>query len=96
MKMEIWVGNADGSGAKQITNFGCASFAPTFTPDGKQILFASNKHLCDSSKFELYIMNVDGSGLRQVHQLWRLHVIPRVLTGREEAGLRFRLESRPV
>ena len=66
MKMEIWVGNADGSGAKQITNFGCASFAPTFTPDDKQILFASNKHECDSSKFELYVMNLDGTGLRQV------------------------------
>ncbi len=66
MKMELYVGNADGSDAKQITNFGCASFAPTFTPDGKQILFASNKHNCDSSKFELYIVNVDGTGLRQV------------------------------
>ena len=38
MKMELWVAKADGSGAKQITDFGCASFAPTFTPDGKQIL----------------------------------------------------------
>ncbi|HWE52642.1 MAG TPA: hypothetical protein VG273_22815 [Bryobacteraceae bacterium] len=66
MKMELYVANADGSGAKQITNFGCASFAPTFTPDDKQILFASNKHACDSSKFELYIVNVDGTGLRQV------------------------------
>jgi TolB protein len=66
MKMELYVGNADGSDAKQITNFGCASFAPTFTPDGKQILFASNKQECDSSKFELYIVNVDGTGLRQV------------------------------
>jgi TolB protein len=66
MKMELYVANADGAGAKQITDFGCASFAPTFTPDDKQILFASNKHACDSSKFELYIINVDGTGLRQV------------------------------
>src|SRR5262249_39443895 len=42
MKMELWVADADGSNAKQITNFGCASFAPTFTPDGRQILFSSN------------------------------------------------------
>jgi TolB protein len=66
MKMELYLGNADGSEAKQITNFGCASFAPTFTPDDRQILFSSNKHQCDSSKFELYIINVDGTGLRQV------------------------------
>jgi len=66
MKMEIFVADGDGKNAKQITNFGCASFAPTFTPDGKQILFSSNKHECDGRKFELFIMNVDGSGLEQV------------------------------
>jgi TolB protein len=66
MKMEIFVADADGGNAKQITSFGCASFAPTFTPDGKKILFSSNKHDCDGRKFELYMMNTDGSGLEQV------------------------------
>jgi Tol biopolymer transport system component len=66
MKMELFVADADGTNAKQITNFGCASFAPTFTPDGKQLLFASNKHACDSSKFELFLINLDGTGLKQV------------------------------
>jgi len=66
MKMEIMIADADGKNQRQITNFGCASFAPTFTPDGKKILFSSNKHECDSRKFELYLMNVDGTGLEQV------------------------------
>jgi Tol biopolymer transport system component len=66
MKMELMVANADGSNQKAITNFGCASFAPTFTPDGKKILFASNKQECDSRKFELFLINVDGTGLEQV------------------------------
>ena len=66
MKMEIMVANADGSGARVITNFGCASFAPTFSPDGKKILFSSNKHDCDSRHFDLYLMNLDGSGLQRV------------------------------
>jgi Tol biopolymer transport system component len=66
MKMEIMVADADGKNAKQLTNFGCASFAPTFTPDGKKILFSSNKQECDSRKFELFMMNVDGTGLEQV------------------------------
>ena len=66
MKMEIMVADADGRNPKQVTNFGCASFAPTFTPDGKKILFSSNRHACDSRKFELYMMNLDGSGLEQV------------------------------
>jgi TolB protein len=66
MKMELVVADADGKNAKVITDFGCASFAPTFTPDGKHILFASNKHNCDGRKFELFLVNLDGSGLTQV------------------------------
>jgi Tol biopolymer transport system component len=66
MKMELMVSDANGGNQKQITNFGCASFAPTFTPDGKKILFASNKQECDSRKFELFLINVDGTGLEQV------------------------------
>ncbi|HUB31955.1 MAG TPA: hypothetical protein VMA31_02965 [Bryobacteraceae bacterium] len=66
MKMEIVVADADGSNAKTVTDFGCASFAPTFTPDGKKVLFSSNRHACDTRKFELYLMNLDGSGLEQV------------------------------
>ena len=66
MKMEIFVGDANGKNAKRITDFGCASFAPTFTPDGKKILFASNKHECDGRKFELFLMNLDGSGLEHL------------------------------
>ncbi len=66
MKMELFVADAGGKNVKQITNFGCASFAPTFTPDGKKILFSSNKHACDGRKFELYLINVDGTDLEQV------------------------------
>jgi TolB protein len=66
MKMELMVAAADGSGPRQITSFGCASFAPSFTPDGKKIIFASNKNDCDSRRFELFLINVDGTGLEQV------------------------------
>src|ERR1700681_4219317 len=66
MKMELFVADSDGKNAKQITDSGCAAFAPTFTPDGKKILFSSNKHNCDGRKFELFMCNLDGSGLEQV------------------------------
>ncbi|MCS7026562.1 MAG: hypothetical protein NZV14_17325 [Bryobacteraceae bacterium] len=66
MKMEIFLADAGGKNMRQLTNFGCASFAPSFTPDGKRIIFASNKHECDGRKFELYLMNIDGSGLEQL------------------------------
>jgi len=69
MKMELFVANADGSGAKQITNFGCASFAPQFTPDGKRIIFSSNKNKCDSRDFELFLVDLDGRHLEQVTNL---------------------------
>jgi TolB protein len=66
MKMEIFVANGDGSRAKQITSFGCASFAPQFTPDGKRILFASNRNKCDSREFELFLVDIDGRNLEQI------------------------------
>jgi len=66
MKMELFVANADGKGVKQITKFGCASFAPQFTPDGKRIIFSSNKNKCDSREFELFLIDVDGGNLEQV------------------------------
>jgi Tol biopolymer transport system component len=66
MKMELFVAGASGKHVRQITSFGCASFAPTFTPDDKQILFSSNKNDCDGRKFELFLINPDGTGLRQI------------------------------
>jgi Tol biopolymer transport system component len=66
MKMELFVAKADGSGARQITSFGCASFAPQFTPDGKRIVFSSNKNRCDSREFELFLIDIDGGNLEQV------------------------------
>lgn len=66
MKMELFVANADGTGAKQITDFGCASFAPQFTPDGQRIIFSSNKNDCDSRRFDLFLIDADGGNLEQV------------------------------
>ena len=66
MRMEIFVADSDGRNVKQLTNFGCASFAPTFTPDGKKIVFSSNKNDCDGRKFELFMINLDGTGLEQI------------------------------
>lgn len=66
MKMELFVSGADGKNRQQITSNNCANFAPTFTPDGKQIVFSSNMHKCDGRDFELYLINRDGTGLRRI------------------------------
>jgi Tol biopolymer transport system component len=65
-RMELMVGNADGSNVRQITNNGKANFAPFFTPDGKKLVFASNQGDPRGRKFEIYMINVDGTGLEQV------------------------------
>ena len=66
MKMEIFIADAGAAVARQITSFGCASFAPSFSPDGEKVIFASNRHRCDSRFFELFMVNADGSGLEQI------------------------------
>lgn len=64
--MEIYIMDADGKNIKQVTNFGKASFAPFFHPDGKRIIFSSNIHSKTGRNFDLYIINIDGAGLEQV------------------------------
>jgi Tol biopolymer transport system component len=65
-RLELWVANADGSGARQVTHLGGANFAPFFHPDGRRIVFASNQPDPRSRNFDLYLVNDDGSGLEQI------------------------------
>jgi Tol biopolymer transport system component len=67
-KLELWVANADGSEARQITYLGAAAFAPSWFPSGDRIIFSSN-HGDASGKgreFDLWAVKVDGSGLEQI------------------------------
>jgi TolB protein len=65
-RMELWVMNADGSDQRQITSLGGANFGPSWTPDGRRIVFSSNYKNPRSRNFELYLVNLDGSGLEQI------------------------------
>ena len=64
--LEIYTMNADGSGIQQVTNYGKASFAPFFFPDGKRIIFSSNINSESGRDFDLYLVNTDGTGLEQI------------------------------
>jgi Tol biopolymer transport system component len=65
--LEIWLMKADGSGKRQITNLNAASFAPSFFPDGKRIVFATNVGSTGGmGNFELYTIKVDGTGLERI------------------------------
>ncbi len=65
-KMELWVANADGSNAQQITKNGAANFAPFFTPDGKRIIFASNQDDPKKRSFEVYLIDLKGKNQERV------------------------------
>lgn len=65
-RLEIWVANADGSGARRVTDLGGANFAPYFHPDGRRIIFASNHENPRGRNFDLYLIGVDGTGIEQV------------------------------
>jgi len=64
--LEIYVMNSDGSDIQQVTNFGKASFAPFFHPDGNRIIFSSNVNSQSGRDFDLYLINIDGTGLEQI------------------------------
>ena len=64
--LEIWVANADGSGAREVTHLGGANWAPSFFRDGKRIIFASNYEDPRGGNFDLYKVNVDGTALEKL------------------------------
>ena len=66
MKMDLYVMRADGTVQRQITDLGGASFAPSFFPDSRRIIFASNYEHPGSSEIELYTLGRDGSDLERV------------------------------
>lgn len=64
--MEVYVANADGSNAKQITFLEQANWAPNFTPDSKHILFCSNHEYKRGFPFNMYLTNLEGKGLEKI------------------------------
>ncbi len=64
--MEVWVSNADGSNARQVTSYGQANWAPAFMPDSKRIIFASNHEYKRGFPFNLYTINEDGTNLQKI------------------------------
>jgi TolB protein len=65
--LELWLMDADGSNKRQVTDLGAASFAPSFFPDGKRIIFASNVGSTGGmGNFELYAVDLDGKNLERI------------------------------
>jgi len=65
-ELELFVMDRDGTNLRQVTRLGGANFAPSWHPDGKRLIFASNIHDPKGRNFDLYLINVDGTGLQRV------------------------------
>jgi Tol biopolymer transport system component/DNA-binding winged helix-turn-helix (wHTH) protein len=61
---EVWVANADGSGAMRLTRGpGRWQGSPRWSPDGRTIAFDSE---AANGRWDIWTVGVDGSGLRQI------------------------------
>ena len=66
-KREIYVMQADGSQAQQVSPAGGNSQGPAFSPDGNWVVFTSYfDHYGDDLGCEIYIIRVDGTDLRRL------------------------------
>lgn len=70
--LDIWVMDADGSNKRLLVKNGATNWAPSWHPDGKRIIFSSNKDDWREDlrqfghNFELYIVSLDGTGLERI------------------------------
>ena len=65
-ELELFVMNRDGSNQRQVTKLGGANFAPSWHPDGKRLIFASNVADPKGRDFDVYMINLDGTGLERI------------------------------
>lgn len=65
-KLELYVANADGSDARQLTYFNVATFAPFWFPNRDRIIFSSNYPDARGREFDLWAINADGTQLERI------------------------------
>lgn len=67
---EIYSMNPDGSGIARLTNAQGIDGTPVWSPDGKKIVFRTNRDHFDpdptKTSYELYVMNANGSGQKRL------------------------------
>lgn len=59
---EIYLGSADGSGLRRLTNSGSIDVSPSFSPDGSKIAFVSDRH----GSPQVFVMGTGGGGAKRV------------------------------
>jgi Tol biopolymer transport system component len=70
--LDLWVMDADGSNKKLVIKNGATNWAPSWHPDGRRIIFSSNRDAWRPDiqqyghNFELYLIGQDGTGLERL------------------------------
>lgn len=64
--LELFIMDRNGGNQRQITHLGRANFAPSWTPDGKKLIFASNHLDPKMRNFDIFTINIDGTGLERI------------------------------
>jgi Tol biopolymer transport system component len=64
--LEIYLMKADGTSARQLTHNGAANFCPTFSADGRRILYASNAGTSGGREFDLYLIEKEGGEAERI------------------------------
>jgi hypothetical protein len=65
-KLELYVANADGSDATQVTYLDAASFGPAWEPGDKRLVFASNYGDPQGREFNIWAIDVQGTRLERI------------------------------
>ena len=61
---EIYVMDTDGENLQRLTENFAHEWSPSWSPDGKRIVFVSNRN----GNAEIYVMDADGANQREPHQ----------------------------
>jgi TolB protein len=59
---EVWVMNADGTGRRMLTRNDVNDWGPSWSPDGRTILFLSGRN----NVYDVYAMDANGSNVRRL------------------------------
>jgi len=65
-QLELYIANADGSDARQVTYLGVASFAPYLMPSGTRIVFSSNYPDPHGREFDIWAIDTNGTNLERI------------------------------
>ena len=89
--MDVWVANADGTGARRLTQSPASDLAPCWSPTSREIAFTSNR----GGTPQIYVMDAEGLNVRRLTTLGNHNDSAAWNPSREFAEIAFtaRLES---